>query len=229
MAAIASHLRRIARCRQILFLPLFALVLFAPAGSLHIWQAWLFAFVFIASTSALALYFMKNDPALIERRRAVGPAAETEPAQKVIMTMISAGFLLLIVVPGLDHRWHWSDAPTWLVLSADIGVVLSNVVFFVVMKQNSYAAATIRVEAGQPVVSTGAYAVVRHPMYAGALLLLVCTPLALGSYWTLLVLILLVPLLAWRLLDEERFLKVNLPGYADYCRHVRYRLIPFLW
>jgi protein-S-isoprenylcysteine O-methyltransferase Ste14 len=229
MATIASHLRRIARRRQILFFPAFALVLFVPAGSLHFWQAWLFAFVFIASTSALAFYFMKHDPALIERRRAVGPAAESEPAQKIIMSMISAGFLLLVVVPGLDYRWHWSDVPTWLVLAADIGIVLSNAVFFVVMKQNSYAASTVRVEAGQPVISTGAYAVIRHPMYAGALLLLVCIPLALGSYWALLVLILLVPLLAWRLLDEERYLTLNLPGYADYCRRVRHRLIPGIW
>ena len=101
--------------------------------------------------------------------------------------------------------------------------------FFVVLKQNSYAASTIRIEAGQPVVSTGTYAIVRHPLYSGALLLLVFTPLALGSYWTLLVLLPVVPVLAWRLLDEERFLKHNLPGYADYCNRVRYRLIPWVW
>lgn len=228
MAATASDLRRTARRRQILFLPFFALVLFGPAGSLHFWQAWLFGFVFIASTSALALYFMKHDPALIERRRAVGPAAERESAQKVIMTMVSAGFLLLIVVPGLDHRWYWSDVPTWLVLAADIGVVLSCVVFFVVMKQNSYAAATIRVEAGQPVISTGLYGIVRHPMYSGALLLL-CTPLALGSYWGVLVALANLPVLAWRLLDEERYLARNLPGYTEYCARTRYRLIPLVW
>jgi protein-S-isoprenylcysteine O-methyltransferase Ste14 len=106
---------------------------------------------------------------------------------------------------------------------------VSFVVFFVVMKQNSYAASTVRVEAGQPVISTGLYAVVRHPMYAGALLLMICMPLALGSYWSLPLVIVLLPVLAWRLLDEERFLTRNLPGYADYCRQTRSRLIPWIW
>ena len=160
---------------------------------------------------------------------AVGPTAEKEPAQKIIMTITSIGFLLLMVVPGFDYRWHWSAVPQWLVLAADGCIVASFVILFVVMKQNSYAAATIRVEADQPVISTGVYALVRHPMYAGALPLLVFTPLALGSYWALLVLIPLLPVLIWRLIDEERFLSRNLPGYDEYCRQTRYRLIPGVW
>ncbi len=140
-----------------------------------------------------------------------------------------AGFLLLVVLPALDHRWHWSDAPAWLAILGDAGIVVSFAIFFVVMKENSYAASTIRVEAGQPVVATGPYALVRHPMYSGALLLTICTPLALGSYWSVLLVVLLVPILVWRLVDEERFLASNLLGYADYCRRVRYRLVPGLW
>jgi len=97
------------------------------------------------------------------------------------------------------------------------------------MKQNSYAASTVTVEPDQPVISTGLYGLVRHPMYSGALLLLIAMPLALGSSWTLLLLVLLIPLLAWRLLDEERVLKRDLPGYADYCLRVRSRLIPGIW
>jgi protein-S-isoprenylcysteine O-methyltransferase Ste14 len=215
--------------RQALFVLLLAALLFVPAGSLSFWQGWLFLFVFIGSSVALGLYFVKHDPALIERRMRAGPRAEQEPAQKRIMTLLLAGFLLLIVVPGFDHRWHWSAAPDWLAVLADAGIVASFVVFFVVMKQNSYAAATVRVEADQPVISTGLYGVVRHPMYAGALLMTVCMPLALGSYWSLLLLVLIIPVLAWRLLDEERHLTQHLPGYADYCRKVRYRLIPGVW
>ena len=207
----------------------FAALLLGPAGSLRFWQGWLFGFVFIAATSAMSIYFLKHDPELVERRMQIGPTAEQEPAQKIIMAIILSGFVVLLALPGFDYRWHWSAVPPWLVLAANVGVAFSFGIFFVVLKQNSYAASTIRVEAGQPVVSTGAYAIVRHPLYSGALVLLTFTPLALGSYWTLLVLVPMVPVLAWRLLDEERFLKLNLPGYADYCRSIRFRLIPRIW
>jgi protein-S-isoprenylcysteine O-methyltransferase Ste14 len=115
------------------------------------------------------------------------------------------------------------------VLAADALLALSFVIFFIVLRQNSYAASTIRVEADQPVVSTGLYAIVRHPLYSGALLLLLATPLALGSYWGGLVAFALISVLLWRLLDEERFLKQNLPGYAEYCHATRFRLIPLIW
>lgn len=229
MEARSAALMRRTWLRQVLSLLIFAALLFAPAGTLRFWQAWLFGFIFVAASSAIGVYFLKHDPALIERRMTAGPAAEQEPAQKVIITAILIGFFLLIVLPGLDFRWHWSQVPTWLVLIANGGVAVSFVVFFVVMKQNSYAASTVRVEAGQPVISTGLYAVVRHPMYAGALLLTICVPLALGSYWSLLLLVPTIPVLAWRLLDEERLLKRNLPGYEAYCRRVRYRLVPGIW
>jgi len=206
-----------------------ALVLFVPAGSLRFWQAWVFGFVFVSGSVAISIYFLKHDPKLIERRMRAGPAAEQEPAQKIIMTIILAEFLLLLAVPGFDYRWRWSAVPAWLVFAANAGVALSFCMFFVVLRQNSYAASTIRVEANQPVISTGVYAIVRHPLYSAALLLLVCTPVALGSYWGLLVALATIPVLAWRLLDEERFLKQNLPGYTDYCRATRFRLVPGIW
>jgi protein-S-isoprenylcysteine O-methyltransferase Ste14 len=224
-----SDLGRRVWLQTALSLPGFAFLLFAPAGTFRFWQAWLYGAIFFAAAAGLGLYFLKHDPALIGRRMIIGPGAEQEPAQKIIIAITLIGFLALMILPGFDRRWHWSSVPVWLVLLADAAVVASFVIFFVVMKQNSYAAATITVEAGQPVVSTGLYGVIRHPMYAGALLLLAATPLALGSYWTLLVAVLFVPLLAWRLLDEERFLTRNLPGYADYCRKVRTRLVPGVW
>jgi len=224
-----STLNQRAWVRSVLSLVVFMAMLFIPAGTLQFWPGWLYGFIFAASTTAISVYFLKHDPKLVERRMKVGPAAEQRPAQKIIMAITLAGFILLIVLPGLDYRWHWSYMPPWLVLAANVVLVLSFAICFIVLKQNSYAASTIRVEADQPVVSTGLYAIVRHPLYSGALLLMLVTPPALGSYWTLLVVFALIPVLMWRLLDEERFLKQNLPGYADYCRATRFRLIPLIW
>ena len=223
-----SQIKR-AWLRQIFFVPLFFALLLAPAGSLDYWQAWLYGVLFLATTTAIGVYFLQYDPRAVARRMDVGPTAEREPAQKIIMTLVLIGFALLIVVPGFDHRWHWSSVPLWLALLSNALAVLGLIGTAVVLKQNSYAAATIRVEAGQPVVSNGLYGIVRHPMYSAALLLVLFTPLALGSYWSLLIILAIMPALAWRILDEERFLKQNLPGYTDYCRRVRYRLIPRLW
>lgn len=214
---------------QALFLIAMAVLLFAGAGSLRFWQGWVYYTMFAITSTAVAAYFLRHDPKLVERRLAVGATAEQEPTQKIIMALTSVCFLLLILVPALDARWHWSDVPVWLVLVGNVCVFVSFVLVFFVLKTNSYAAATIRVEAGQPVISTGAYAFVRHPMYAAALPMLVLTPLALGSYWGLLVGIAVIPALVWRLLDEERVLARELPGYIDYCRTVRWRLVPYVW
>jgi len=215
--------------RQILFVPVFFAMLLAPAGSLHYWQAWAYGALFFVTTTGIGVYFLKRDPQALERRMKVGPAAEREPTQKLIITVVLAGFVLLLIIPGFDHRWHWSQVPTWLVLASNAVVVLSLIGTAVVVRQNSYAASTVTVEAGQPVISTGLYAIVRHPMYSAALVMTGFTPLALGSYWGLVMIVPIVATLAWRLLDEERFLTLNLPGYADYCRKTRYRLIPGIW
>ena len=215
--------------RQVVFVLVLAALLFGAAGTLGYWRGWLFLAIFVGSSLALGAYFTRHDPALIERRMRAGPFAEQEPAQKIIIALLIADFLLLIVVPALDQRWHWSDVPVWLSILGDAAIVASFVVFFFVMKQNSYAAATVRVEAAQPVISGGLYGVVRHPMYSGALILMFGMPLALGSTWSLLLLIPGFAVLAWRLLDEERHLTRQLPGYADYCRRVPYRLIPGVW
>ena len=212
-----------------IFLLAMGIMLFLPAWTLSYWQAWVFWLLFAAATSLSTPYFLKHDPKVVERRMAAGPAAETEPTQKRIMTVTSLCLVALLVVPGIDHRLHWSDVPAALVLASDAAVMLGFIAICYVIRENSYAAATVRVEREQPVVSSGPYAIVRHPMYAGALLMFGVTPLALGSLWSLLLAIPLAAALAWRLLDEERFLKQNLPGYAAYCAQVRYRLVPGVW
>jgi len=215
--------------RQLVFLVFITALLFAPAGTLDFWQAWLFLAVFVACMVPLGIYFVRTDPALVERRMRAGPAAEQEPVQKVAIGMVCAALLAMLIVPGFDRRWHWSGVPAWLTVVADATIVASFVIFFYVMKQNSFAAATVRVERGQTVISTGLYGVVRHPMYMGTLPLTIAMPLALGSWWALLPVLAIVPALVWRLVDEERVLRRDLPGYAAYCARVRYRLVPGIW
>jgi len=203
--------------------------LFIPAGTLNYWQAWVFVIVFGASAQALGIYFLIHDRKLIERRMNIGPVAEQRPAQKLISALFMLGFVGFVVLPALDHRFGWSPVAPVVSVIADAIIVLCFVLFFSVMKSNSYAASTIQVEEGQPVVSTGPYAYVRHPMYSGALLFIAAIPLALGSWWGVLLVVPFFPVLVWRILDEENFLQKNLPGYAEYGRRVRYRLVPWVW
>ena len=156
--------------------------MFIPAGTLNYWQAWVFAAVFEVSAQALGIYFLMHDRKLIERRMNIGPMAERRPAQKLIATLFMLGFIGSVMLPAIDHRFGWSPVAPVVSVIANAMTVLSFLLFFVVMKSNSYAASTIQVEEGQPVVSTGPYAYVRHPMYSGALLLVAAMPLALGSW-----------------------------------------------
>ena len=203
-----------------------ALALFLPAWTVHYWQAWVYLGIFFGASIPITIYLMKHDPALLARRLRAGPAAEKRPAQKVAMLFASIGFIALLVVPSLDHRFGWSDIPVSVVVAGDALTALCFYITFLAYKENSFTSATIEIAQDQQVISTGPYAVVRHPMYAGGLLLFIGTPLALGSYWGLLAVGATLPALIWRLLDEERFLAESLPGYVESCRKVRWRLVP---
>lgn len=206
-----------------------ALLLFGPAGTIHYWPAWVYLAIFTGSSIIMTLYLLRKDRALLERRMRGGPTAEKRPAQRVIMLFTSLGFVALLVVPALDHRFGWSAVPLGIVVAGEVLVVVGFYLISVVYRENTFTAATIQIAENQTVISTGPYAIVRHPMYASALLYLGGTPLALGSYWGLVAVALMLPLLLWRLFDEERFLARNLAGYAEYQRRVRHRLVPFLW
>jgi protein-S-isoprenylcysteine O-methyltransferase Ste14 len=203
--------------------------LFIPAGTLNYWQGWVFVAVFETCTQALGIYFIRNDRKLVERRMNIGPLAEQRPVQKLISALFMLGFAGFVVLPAFDHRFGWSPVAPVVSVIGDAMVALSFLLFFVVMKANSFAASTIQVEEGQPVVSAGPYAYVRHPMYAGALLLITAVPLALGSWWSVFLVLPFLPVMVWRILDEEEFLRKNLPGYEAYMRKLRYRLVPGLW
>jgi protein-S-isoprenylcysteine O-methyltransferase Ste14 len=205
------------------------LLLFVPTWTLYFWQAWVYLSIFATASGLITLSLMRRDPALLERRMSAGPTAETRPAQRVIMAFTSGGFIALLVVPALDFRFGWSGAPVAVAVVGDVHVAIGLYFIARVYRENTFASATIGIAEGQIVISTGPYAVVRHPMYASAFLYLVGTPLALGSYWGLLVVAALMPLLVWRLIDEEQFLQKNLRGYIEYQKRVRRRLVPFIW
>jgi protein-S-isoprenylcysteine O-methyltransferase Ste14 len=204
-------------------------VIFTAAGTLRYWQGWVFLLTYFAASSAVTFDLMGRDPALLARRMSGGPWAEKEPSQRLIMAIISIGFIGLIVVPCLDHRFGWSDMSPLLTLGGDGLVVLGFAGVFRVFRENSFTWATIELASDQRVISSGPYAIVRHPLYAVTLAILAGIPIALGSWWGLLVLATILPALIWRLLDEERFLAMNLRGYREYQDKVRYRLLPRVW
>jgi protein-S-isoprenylcysteine O-methyltransferase Ste14 len=208
------------------FLLVMAVLLFLPAWTLSWWQAWLFLIVFGAAVTVITLHFLKADPALIERRLKAGPGAEKEQSQRIIQLLASLAFVAMIVFPAIDHRLGWSHLAVGVVLAGDALVALGLLAIFLVFRENSYTSGVIEVGGGQTVVSTGLYRIVRHPMYAGALVMLVGMPLALGSAWGLLLWFPMAALMVIRLLDEERYLAANLAGYRDYQAKTRRRLIP---
>jgi len=206
-----------------------ALLLFVPAGTVRYWQGWVYLAIFIGASGLTTLYLLRKDRALLERRMRGGPTAEKRPAQKLIMVFTSIGFIALLVVPALDRRFGWSTVPLAAVVAGDALVAIGFYFISRVYRENTFTAATIQIAENQTVISTGPYAIVRHPMYASGLLYFFGTPLALGSYWGFVPLAATLPFLIWRLLDEERFLAKNLRGYAEYQRRVRHRLVPFVW
>jgi protein-S-isoprenylcysteine O-methyltransferase Ste14 len=206
-----------------------AILLFAPAGTLRFWQAWAYLLVFGTSSALITTYLWKKDKRLLQRRIDAGPRAEKEHRQKLIQLLASVVFLATIALPSLDHHFLWSSVSVPVVIAGDIVAALGFLIVLLVFRENTFAAATIGVTADQTIVTTGPYALVRHPMYSGALVLLFGTPLALGSWWGLLMFIPMVFIIGWRARDEERLLLKYLSGYATYCRIVRHRLIPFAW
>ncbi len=207
----------------------FAVLLFWPAGTFDYWQAWVFIAVFVVGTMIPTIYLAVAYPDAFRRRTRSGPFAESRMAQKlinvgIILTTVAAG-----VVSAVDHRFGWSTVPTAIVVVGNVLVLVGLGLAELVVVQNNYAAATITVEEEQPVVSTGLYGIVRHPMYVGALILMVGMPLALGSYWGLLTLIPGVLVFVARITDEEKALRQDLAGYDEYTEKVHYRLVPGVW
>ena len=207
----------------------FGLALFLPAGTFDYWQAWVFVGVYLASSIVPTAYIGRKQPAALQRRMHAGPTAETRPAQRIIITAIVLLVAATLVISAFDHRFGWTTVPLAVIVLGDVLVAAGLIVAQLVVIQNGYASANITVEAGQPLVSTGLYGVVRHPMYLGVVINMVGTPLALDSLWGFVTVALVVPVLAARIVDEERMLVAELAGYPEYTTRVRSRLIPRIW
>lgn len=204
-------------------------LLFICAGTLRYWHAWVYLSLFYSLSALVILDLSRRDPELLRRRLRAGPRAERRPSQRRILLGLVLGFLSMLVIPAIDFRLGGPSVPMAGVVAGDVLFVIGIGFTARVYRENSFTSATIEIAAGQRLVDTGPYAIVRHPMYASGLFFLLGTPPALGSYWGLLGLALALPFLVWRLLDEEKMLAPELPGYAEYQARVRFRLVPGLW
>ena len=212
--------------RMALFL---AVLVFLPAWTVSYWQGWICLALFFACATGITLDLIQHDPKLLERRMSAGAGAEKEKSQKIIQTLAAMAFVATFVVPALDHRFAWSVVPIYAMIAGDALIVLGFLFVFWVFRVNSFTSGIIEVAAEQRVISTGPYGLVRHPMYFGALIMLLGVPIALGSWWGVLTLIPMTVILILRLVDEEIFLARSLPGYAEYRQKIKYRLVPFAW
>jgi protein-S-isoprenylcysteine O-methyltransferase Ste14 len=208
-----------------------AALLFLPAGTLKFWEAWVFVAIMFLPAIAFSAYYLKHDPQLVERRLQSKEKVKEQLAFKIVGAVI---FVVALLIAGLDHRIGWTrelarDVPTWLKIAAQALVLGGYLLSFWVIGVNRFAARTIQVEPGQKVIADGPYALVRHPMYFGMLGMWLCVPVALGSYVALPVFVLLVPVIVLRLLNEEKVLRQELPGYEAYCDKTRFRLVPYVW
>jgi len=226
MTKASRELKKKVASRMILAPVVLGLIFFLPAGTFRFWQAWVYMAVLIIPMLSVMLYFLKHDPELLDRRLRV---REKERPQKAIVALSYPVFLVIFLLPGLDRRFGWSSVPAALVAAADLVVLAGYALFVLVIRENSYASRIIEVEDKQRVITTGPYAVVRHPMYVANLLIYLSSPLALGSFWALIPAVFMPAVMVVRILSEEKILKEKLEGYEDYLGHVRYRLIPGVW
>jgi len=209
-----------------LFPIVLGLFILVPAGTINYWQVYIYIAVLVVPMIFVLFYFLQNDPIFLERRTR---AKEKEKVQIIIQIVFTFILLSGFVIPGFDKRFGWSDIPIYIVIVADIVILFGYLIIFFVFKQNSYASRVVEVEKSQKVISTGLYGFVRHPMYIGVIIMFIPTPVALGSYWGLIPMVTIPLAIVFRILNEEKVLCKDLPGYKEYCQKTRYRLIPFIW
>jgi protein-S-isoprenylcysteine O-methyltransferase Ste14 len=221
-----GRLHKMLAVRFVLVILIMAAMFFLPAGTLNYWQAWIFMAILLVPMCLVLAYFLKKDPELLERRMRT---KEKEPEQKAIIKLSYPLFLAAFLLPGFDRRFGWSMVPPFAVIAADIIVLAGYGLVFLVMRENRYLSRVVEVEQKQNVISTGPYAVVRHPMYAAVIPMYFFSPLALGSFWALIPAAAIPLVIIARIFNEEKVLGKDLEGYSDYSRRVKYRLIPGVW
>ncbi len=221
-----EQLLKVVAGRIIMIIPMLMLFFFLPAGTWNYWQAWVYMGVLITPMFFAMIYLIKNNPELLERRMRLN---EKRSEQRLIVKVSLVFLLLAFILPGFDRRFGWSDVPMGLVIASDICILIGYLIIFRVMQINTFASRVIEVVSEQKVIDTDLYSIVRHPMYVGAILLYVASPIALGSYWSMLPAIVIIPIIVARIKDEEAALDKDLAGYLKYKQRTKYRLIPFIW
>lgn len=212
--------------RFVLAIIILSLNFFLPAGTIEFWEAWVYMGILFTPMIFVLIYLLKKDPELLERRMKI---KEKEEPQKVFVKLSFLVFFIAFIIPGFDYRFEWSEVPFIVIIIADLFIFIGYLLFFLVLKENTYASRIIEVEKGQKVISTGPYAIIRHPMYVAVLTIYVLSPLALGSYWAVLAVLPLPLIIILRIKNEEKILIDKLPGYREYTQKVKYRLIPYIW
>ncbi len=200
--------------------------LFIPAGTINYWNAWLFMASLFVPVLFVTAYLIKKDPELLAKRM---NAKEKEKEQKLIIKLSVIPFVFAFLIPGFDYRYQWSAVPLWLVIISVFVMLTGYGMFFVVMKQNSYASRIIEIQENQKVIDFGLYSFVRHPMYLSNILMYVSVPFVLGSFYAIIPMLMFTFVFYFRIQNEEKILKEGLEGYSDYMKRVKYRLIPFVW
>lgn len=200
--------------------------LFIPAGTFNYWNGWLFIGSIFIPMIFVLIYLLIKDPELLEKRF---KTKEKEKEQRFIQKIGIAPTIIGFLLPGFDYRFNWSNVPMWLVVIATILVVSGYILFIIVMKQNSYASRVIEIQQNQKVIDYGLYSKVRHPMYLAAIIIMLSSPLVLGSYYALISMALYPLIIIFRIKNEEEVLKKGLAGYDEYLKKVKYRLIPLIW
>ena len=205
---------------------LVGLLIFLPAGTLSYTYGWLFVGLLFVPMLIAGFIMLAKSPEFLKKRL---DAKEKQSAQKGVVALSGLMFIAGFVVAGLDFRFGWSAMPTWVVITASVLFLIAYALYAEVMRENAYLSRTIKVQEGQIVVDTGLYGIVRHPMYAATILLFMMIPLILGSWYALIAFALYPVIIIVRLLDEEKLLTEELPGYDTYKQKVKYRIIPFIW
>ncbi len=205
---------------------LMGLLIFAPAGTLSYHGAWLLLGILFVPMTIMGIVMIIKSPDLLRRRL---ESKEQRNTQQGVIKLSGVIFITGFIIAGLDYRCGWSDVPQWVTYGSALLFLFGYALYAEVMRENVWLSRTVRVEEEQEVVTTGLYGIVRHPMYTATLLMFQAMPLVLGSWWATLIFLLYIPIIVCRIVDEERLLRVELKGYNEYCSHLRWRLIPYIW
>ena len=212
--------------KSVMGFAIMALLLFLPAGSISYRGAWLLLALLFVPMTILGVAMVILSPDLLRRRL---NAKEERSKQSFVVRLSGLMFIVGFVVAGLDHRYGWSEVSVSAVVVASVIFLVAYAMYVEVIRENEWLSRTIEVSEGQEVISTGLYGIVRHPMYLATLFLFLSMPIILGSWWAVIPFLCYIPIIVARILDEERLLVTQLDGYADYCRRVRWRILPYVW